>query len=209
MAPVARPSSLLRPSRTYLHRCTHRVLIFMSRLLHAHLHHHTHCPPIFFIFAPLCPSSSSLLHRYAYFHPRAVLLIFVFIAALSCLSLTMRRRAHLHGCAVAPILSLRHQVLHLHCTIERTSFIVAPSRASILSLMLPRRGCMLTFCFGRSLASHLCMPAFFPLSAITVLKYSFYWHCSSLPCHHLSFFFASSFIFALSHADLYCCVVAR
>jgi hypothetical protein len=30
-----------------------------------------------------------------------------------------------------------------------------------------------------------------------------------LPCHHLFFFFPSSFIFALSHADLYCCIVAH
>ena len=61
MAPVTRPSSLSRPSRAHLHCCTHRVLIFMLRLLHARLHHRAHCPPIFFIFAPLRPYSSSLL----------------------------------------------------------------------------------------------------------------------------------------------------
>ena len=195
VAPIACPSSSSHPSHVHLHVAPVAYPSSSSRPLPAHLLHLCTVAPFFILIA--APSRLS------------VALIFIFIAALSRLSSTLRHCAHLHGCAVAPISSLHHRALHLNCTVKRTSFIIVPSRTLFLSLLSRHRGCAHKFLFGRSLAAHLCMPALFPLSAVTVPKYSFDWHCSSLPCHHLFFFFMSSFMFALSHADLYCCIVAR
>ena len=199
VAPIARPSSSLHPSRAHLHVAPVARPSSTSCPLPAYLLHLHTAAPFFILIAALSRLSSSA-HCPAHLHLYCCTVALIFELALSCSSSWLRCCTHYIIAPSSTASSLRHQAHKLHrCAITcfASQFIVAPSRL---------RAHIFFVC---SLAAHLCMPAFFPLSAITVLKYSFNWSCSSLPCRHLFFFFPSSFIFALSHADLYCCVVAH
>ena len=87
---------------------------------------------LIFIFIAALSRSSSSLHHQAHLHLHCCAVALIIFFAPSHSSSSSRCHAHLHCCAIALISSLRCQALHLHCAIERPSFIVVPSRALLL-----------------------------------------------------------------------------